>query len=419
MDRIHVVGNIPLQGKCKIQGSKNASLPILAACLLTEGTTGLYRCPRIRDVQSMFSLLQSLGCSVFRTKDAVMVDSTGALFCGDRFCSVEVTGMRSSLCLLGAMIGRFGRAVLDYPGGCVIGARPIDLHLKMLGEMGVVFSEEEGVLHACAKHLRGARLVLPFPSVGATENVILAAVAAEGDTTLIGAAREPEVTALCHFLSDCGAKIEGIGTDCLHVEGGHRLFGTDYAIPADRIVAGTYFFACIGAGGQIFLEDAPWQEMENVLAVGKAFGAKICTNHRGLYVQGPDRPKAIGTLFTDVYPGFPTDLQSMVLVTAAVAEGETRIREQIFENRFQVSEELQRMGADIRLVDEKTVLVRGTDRLTGTPVRARELRGGAALVGAGVLARGETVVGGCEFIERGYERICADYRELGVRITGA
>lgn len=419
MDRIHVVGNIPLQGKCKIQGSKNAALPILAACLLTEGTTGLFRCPRIRDVQSMFSLLRSLGCDVFRTKDAVMIDSTLASFRGDRFCPGEVTGMRSSLCLLGAMIGRFGRAVLDHPGGCVIGARPIDLHLKMLGEMGVEFSEEEGLLQACAPHLHGAELILPFPSVGATENVILAAVCAEGDTVLLGAAREPEVTALCQFLISCGAKIDGVGTDRLFVEGGHRLFGMEYTIPADRIVAGTYFFTCIGAGGQIFLEDAPWQEMENVLRVGEAFGAKICTDQCGLYVQGPDRPKAIGTLFTDVYPGFPTDLQSMVLVTAAAAEGETRICEQIFENRFQVVEELQKMGANILLLDGKTVLIRGIDRLTGSSVRARELRGGAALVGAGVLARGITVVDGCEYIERGYERICADYRELGVRITGA
>lgn len=418
MDRIHVVGNIPLQGKCKIQGSKNAALPILAACLLTEGTTELFRCPRIRDVQSMLSLLHSLGCSFCRTKDSVQIDSTSAYFSGERFCQDEVTGMRSSLCLLGAMLGRFGRAVLDYPGGCIIGVRPIDLHLKMLGEMGVKFTEEQGVLHAKAKQLHGAELALPFPSVGATENVILAAVAAEGDTILSGAAREPEVTALCYFLNKCGAKIQGIGTDCILVEGGHRLFGVSDTIPADRIVAGTYFFACIGAGGQIFLEDAPWQEMEKVLTVGEAFGAKIYTDAQGLYVQGPDRPIGIGNLYTEVYPGFPTDLQSMALVTAAVAEGETRIKEQIFENRFQMAEELKKMGAEIQFLDEGTVLIRGKKRLDGAHVTARELRGGAGLVSAGVMAWGETVIDGCEFIERGYEKICADYRELGVRITG-
>lgn len=419
MDWIHVVGNIPLQGKCKIQGSKNAALPILAACLMTEGRSTLYRCPRIRDVQSMIVLLEELGCHVFRTKDAIVVEADNVAWKGRRSCPEEVAGMRSSLCLLGAMLGRFGRAMLDYPGGCLIGSRPIDLHLKMLGDMGVTFWEEEGVLLADGSRLHGAELILPFPSVGATENVILAAVAAEGDTILRGAAREPEIKALCHFLNDCGARITGGGSDCICIEGGQRLFGTSYTVPTDRIVAGTYLFTCIGAGGQIFLEDAPWEEMAAVLEVGKAFGANICCDASGIYVQAPDRPMAIGSLLTEVYPGFPTDLQSSALTAAAVAEGETLIEERIFEKRFQIVEELRKMGACVNQIDSRRVLVRGVEKLRGAKVEAKELRGGAALVSAGVLAKGETLIQGCQFIERGYETICGNYRELGVRITGA
>ncbi len=325
--------------------------------------------------------------------------------------------MRSSLCLLGAMLGRCREVVMEHPGGCVIGERPIDLHLTALGQMGVVFSEERGRLHAIADRLHGAEIDLPTPSVGATENVILAGVLAEGDTILSGAAREPEITALCRYLQCCGACIEGAGTDRLVIRGQRRLYGTDFTIPADRIVAGTYLLACMGTGGSAFLERAPGEELTAVMEVAERMGGHFCTSEQGIYVQGPSRPRAVERIRTAPYPGFPTDLQSMALAVEARGNGVTEIEENIFENRFRVVEGLRRMGACIEQTDSRRVRVTGVPFLTGAEVCAKELRGGAALVTAGLMAQGETSVSGCSFVYRGYENICRDFRELGARIT--
>lgn len=417
MDSILIQGGVALQGKVRIQGSKNASLPILAATLLVRESSLIRNCPRIADVYSMITLLKSLGCSVNWQENGLCIDSSSVT--KGEIGSEAVTGMRSSLCLLGALIGRCGEIVMEHPGGCVIGQRPIDMHLAALCQMGVEFCEYGNRLQAVAKELHGAHIVLPFPSVGATENVLLAAVLAEGETVLEGAALEPEITALCRYLQCCGANIDGVGTDRLVIRGGSTLYGTDFTVPADRIVAGTYLFGCIGTGGSIFLEDAPWEEMAAVLETAEHMGGKLCTSREGLYVQAAARPTAVSCIRTEPYPGFPTDLQSVALAVAAVGNGDSLIRETIFENRFRVAEDLRRMGARLKEQGVDSMLVQGVDTLYGAEVEAHELRGGAALVVAGLMARGETKVTGCQYIYRGYENICRDFRELGARVTSA
>ena len=414
MDSIRIQGGIALQGKVRVQGSKNASLPVLAATLLVGECSFIRNCPRIADVHAMVSLLKSLGCSVCWNKTGITVDS--AQVRRGEMPKEAVKGMRSSLCLLGALIGRCSEVVMEHPGGCVIGERPIDLHLSALGQMGVEFEEKEGRLKAVSARLHGACICLPFPSVGATENVLLAGVMAEGDTVLEGAAREPEILTLCRFLQQCGAWIEGAGSSKLVIHGGRRLYGTDFTVPADRIVAGTYLFGCIGAGGSILLEQAPREEMETVLCAAEQMGGRVCVSKEGIYVQAPGRPLPI-ELATAPHPGFPTDLQSVVLAVEAKGGGCSRIQENIFENRFRVAQELQKMGARIERSGPRTVSVHGVESLCGRSVEARELRGGAALVVAGLMAEGETLVGGCQYIYRGYENIGRDFRELGARVA--
>jgi len=414
MDSIRIQGGIALQGKVHVQGSKNAALPVLAATLLARGNSFVRNCPKIADVYAMISLLQSLGCTAVWRGQGIFVNPYGMR--KEEMSSEAVSGMRSSLCLLGALLGKYGEVVMKYPGGCVIGERPIDLHMAALGRMGVEFFEEDGLLHAVAEELHGSEIWLPKPSVGATENVILAGVMAGGDTILHGAAREPEIEVLCGYLKQCGADIEGEGTDCIAIHGGCTLCGTEYEIPADRIVAGTYLLGCIGIGGSVFLEGAPGEHLEEVVRVAERMGGRICVSGEGIFVQAPEEVKSPGVIRTDVYPGFPTDLQSVALVAVTVADRETRIEETIFENRFRIVEELKKLGACVELAGRQEALVHPVHELSGSGVTARELRGGAALVVAGLMARGETVVGGCPYIDRGYENICRDFRELGARI---
>ena len=416
MDSIRVQGGVPLQGKVRIQGSKNAALPMMAACIMTSGQVILENVPKIADVYGMARILEHLGCTVRWEQGCVRIDSGKA--------SVEdiqgemAASMRSSIFALGPLLARFGKAGLDYPGGCVIGKRPIDLHLKALGEMGVAFETKgERLLASAPKGIRPAEIVLDFPSVGATENILMAAVAAEGETRIRGAAREPEIEALCDFLNACGASIRGMGSGELVIRGGRKLQGTSFVIPPDRIVAGTYLLAGFAAGGTIYLEEAPARHMEAVLNVAEKMGAGITITEEGVYAQYPDRPGKLPALKTGVYPGFPTDLQSIALSVRCTGEGASFIRETIFENRFRIVKELQAMGASIELLDPETVWVKGVATLYGKEIEARELRGGAALVVAALGANGETVISGKRFIDRGYENICRDLRELGARIV--
>lgn len=412
---IHIRGGVRLQGKVKVQGSKNAALPILAATILAQGESCLKDCPKISDVYRMLRLLRSLGGHVRWEGDGVCV-STGSVTTQD-MPEDAITGMRSSLCLLGALLARCGHIVMEHPGGCVIGERPIDLHLLALQQMGVCFHEEEGrICGEAPGGLRGADISLQFPSVGATENILLAAVTARGCTRIRGAAREPEVEALCRYLNACGARIDGIGSSCLDIQGVEKLHGASYRIPADRIVAGTYLYAALGTRGCILLEHAPWQHMHAVIRMAEKMGAICQMTEEGLYVQSLGELTPVPVIRTGVYPGFPTDMQSIVLAVSTMAQGETRIEEHIFENRFRVAEPLRHMGADIRQMGLGSLIVTGVTQLHGERVKACELRGGAALVVAGLMAEGETIVTGCEYIERGYENICKDLRELGARI---
>lgn len=414
MDAIHIRGGNALFGETKIQGSKNAVLPIMAATLLIEDVCTIENCPGISDVYHMQKLLESIGCRVKRRGKTLTVDARNVSV--DTMSGESVTGMRSSLMLLGAMLGRVGEVTMAYPGGCIIGQRPIDVHLNALRKMGVSVYENEGTFTARTHKLKGCVIHLPMPSVGATENVILAAVMANGLTVLQNAAKEPEIVALCEFLREAGAMIEGIGGTVLLIQGGHELHGIRFRIPADRIVAGTYVMSVLGAGGHIFLEDAPTAQMRSVLKVATEIGADITISQDGLTVIAEEYKRSIPYLRTEVFPGFPTDMQSPLMTVLTTVHGDSVLEETIFEDRFHIVNELRRMGADIETEGKNKALIRGVDGLLGCEVTARELRGGAALVIAGCMARGETVVTNTHFIERGYEDICRDYRNLGVNI---
>lgn len=417
MDSIRVQGGAPLQGKVRIQGSKNAALPILAACIMMKEKCRLDHVPKISDVYGMLQILEGLGCRTQWNGHSLTVDPSG--FHGKDVAGEAAKSMRSSIFLLGAMLARQGRATLENPGGCVIGKRPIDLHVKSLKAMGVTFRDREnGILARTGKGLCPAEIWLDFPSVGATENVIMAATAAKGETRIHGAAREPEVTALCGFLNAAGAGIRGMGTGELCIRGGMPLHGVRFRIPSDRIVAGTYLFCGFSAGGNVLLEDAPSDQMEAILLLAERMGAGITVTREGIYAQFPERAGMLSSVRTDVYPGFPTDLQSALLAVRCTGTGKCLVRESIFENRFRIAGELQKMGAKIRQTDEKCVLVEGVRRLRGCKVEACELRGGAALVAAALGAEGETVISGKRYVDRGYENICKDLRELGARIVG-
>ena len=438
MDAIHIRGGNALLGETKIQGSKNAVLPVMAAALLIGDITVIENCPRITDVNHMQKLLAGIGCKVNRTGRRLTIDARQAAedsvkinfhtsnlgmpqaepgACrGIKMAGESVTGIRSSIMLLGALLGRIGEAVMVYPGGCTIGERPIDLHLNALRKMGVVIREEDGFFTAKAKNLAGAVVELPFPSVGATENVILAAVKAKGVTVLKNAAREPEITTLCSFLKKAGAVIEGAGGSVLVIQGGNALHGVSFRIPPDRIVAGTYLFSVLGAGGHIFLRDAPVEQMRSMLKTAVEMGAEVSVSREGLSVLAEPEKKPVGFLRTEVFPGFPTDMQSPLMAALTTAEGISTIEETIFEDRFHIVEQLKKMGADIR-TEEKRAVITGVAALHGCEVWAQELRGGAALVIAGCMADGETIVRNRHFIERGYEDICKDYQNLGVNIV--
>ena len=415
MDTIKIQGGVALQGKVRIQGSKNASLPILAAVLMTEGESVLYNVPKISDVDRMLKILVCMGCRVRFFENELRIQK---LDCGQEEIPEEaVTGMRSSVYMMGALLGAAGRLSMKYPGGCVIGARPIDLHLNALSRMGACFETCGDRIEGYAPAgLHGAEIHLNFPSVGATENVILGAVLAKGQTILYGAAKEPEIVTLCAFLKCCGAKIRGDGTDVIVIEGVSCLKGCHFRIPGDRIVAGTYMLMTAITGGCVYLKNAPADEMVSVLRFLQKAGCEYQVTKNGVFLEAPKELLPVGKIMTGVYPGFPTDLQSVAMVMALKIEDVTWVEENIFEDRFQIVPQLCAMGADVCLQSSRCARVTGGKCLKGCYVEAKELRGGAALVTAGLMAGGMTTVSGCCYIDRGYENICKDLRELGARI---
>lgn len=426
---ICIEGGKRLEGRVRIQGSKNAALPVLAASLLIPGTCTFKNVPCITDISCMENLLESTGAVAKRGTDEHILEINALNINEYRLPAKYVSAMRSSVVLMGALLGRIGEAVVDYPGGCVIGKRPIDLHLYGLERLGAQIWTDENRIHAYADELRGAEIIFPFPSVGASQNTILAAATARGVTVIKNAAREPDVTALCDFLNEAGADIE-IGSDFnatgkIVIRGVEvsRLRGVEYGIMPDRIVAGTYMFAALGAGGSIELENAPVSQLCSVCALIREMGAEvICDSDKNkLFVNADPQEgiKNVPFVETDVYPAFPTDLQSPLLACACVSKGELLIKERIFSSRFKIVEELVRMGADIDILDDESVRVRGVEKLLGRTVIARELRGGAALVAAGLAAEGITTVTDIRYIKRGYQDIVGDLKGLGARISYA
>ena len=402
MSRLILSGGKPLEGEIKVQGAKNAVLPILAATILTEEKCVIKNCPKLRDVDKTILVLRDLGCVVEREGSTVTVDSGGV--CDHCICENLMREMRSSIIFLGAILTRCKCANVSMPGGCPIGLRPIDLHLKALKKLGVTISEEHGYINCRADKLKGADIHLDFPSVGATENIMLSAVCAEGDTTVSNAAREPEIVDLADLLNAMGAKITGAGSSVIRISGVKKLHGAEYSVMPDRIVAATYLAAGAITGGDITLKGAEKLHMDAMLDALSQMGAQFEFGENTIRIKPLDEIKSIHILRTMPYPGFPTDIQSPFMAVAALGRGTSVFVENIFENRFRHVDELVRMGADIR-VSGRCAVIRGVRKLSGAKVCARELRGGAALVLAGLAAEGTTIVENTEYIDRGYESI--------------
>lgn len=401
-----------LHGEVCVQGSKNAVLPILSASVLNRGETVLHGCPKIKDVFSMLDVLKCAGAKATWEEDTLMIDTSLM----NPVPLIEQAGMmRSSVMLLGSFLARFGRAVLGYPGGCRIGKRPIDLHEQALAALGVVFCEEEKHFEARCVHMEGCDIYLPYPSVGVTENILLAASGASGMTRIYGAAMEPEIVELCRFLMAMGIRIYGIGTAKLFVMGREKLQNVEFTVCTDRIVAGTYLMAGAGTGGEVVLKNVPLEHMRSTLRIVRELGAEMKRSGNDVKLTMKQRPRGITFLCTAPYPGFPTDLQSPLLAVLCKGDKKSRIEERVFENRFLIAEELRKMGADIR-TEGRNAWICPTERLKGARLAAKDLRGGAALVLAALEAEGVSIVDGTETISRGYEDIVRDLKNLGAHI---
>lgn len=413
MNVYRIQGGRPLSGSVRVQGAKNSVLPILAATLLSTGTCVLHRCPRLTDVEHTLDILRHLGCKVEREGETVTVDASAPTLWA--VPDSLMREMRSSVVFLGPILGRMGRAELTYPGGCELGPRPIDLHLSALRALGAEIDERGGRLH-CAGRLRGADVTLSLPSVGATENAMLSAVAAEGITTITNAAREPEIVDLQAFLQTLGARIRGAGSSVIVIEGGEPLHGGEYTVMADRIVAATYLSAVAAAGGEGEVRGVDWRQLSTVTAALSEAGCQVRSGTDSIHIACRDRLRAVGPIRTAPYPGFPTDAQAVVMAALCTAEGATVFAENMFDSRYRHVDELSRMGADIR-VEGRVAVVCGVPRLHGAKVRATDLRGGAALAVAGLGAAGETVLSGLRHICRGYADLAGDLTALGAKIS--
>nr|PZN44766.1 MAG: UDP-N-acetylglucosamine 1-carboxyvinyltransferase [Bacillota bacterium] len=417
-DRFRVTGGRRLTGTVRISGAKNAVLPILAATVLCPEEVVIRGVPAIRDVQVMLAILRRLGV---RVREEAGPDGITLVLDPSGLATAEVheeltREMRSSIFLMGPLLGRVGWVRMAYPGGCAIGPRPIDLHLRGLQELGAHLEEKSGYIEATAPRLRGREIYLDFPSVGATENLMMAAVLAEGTTVIRGAAREPEIVDLQSFLCAMGARVRGAGLDVIRIEGVQRLHGAEHTVAPDRIEAGSFMAAVAAAGGDVKLENVIAEHVEAPAAKLREMGVWVEEEADGsLRVRSRGVLQA-SDLKTLPYPGFPTDLQPQFMAVAAAATGTSVITETIFENRFRVAEELRRMGAQIK-VEGRTAVVKGVPRLSGAPVTAPALREGMALIIAGLAADGVTEVFGADHVDRGYERLDEKLRGLGAEIV--
>ncbi len=416
MDILIIEGGRPLHGSIRISGSKNAALPILLATLLFEKPVRFTNTPRLRDIFTTLKLLNILGAPSFLEADVLEVTPERI----NHEAPYElVKTMRASALCLGPLLARLGKASVALPGGCAIGARPVDMHLTALEKMGATFDLDAGyIIGRADKGLKGAHIQFPFPTVGGTENLLMAACLADGETILENAAREPEVTDLANFLVSCGADIQGQGASTIRIKGVSTLrqpAGETYMIMPDRIEAGTYLAAALATRGAVTLENCPVGEMEAILTAFEEMGAYLEVCEEGLFVSGEKQALNCVDVTTLPYPGFPTDMQAQIMAVMALSQGSGVVEETIFENRFMHVQELVRMGAKIRL-SGRTAVVRGVERLIGAPVMASDLRASASLVIAGLAAQGVTAIQRIYHLDRGYENLDEKLTNVGARV---
>ena len=413
MSYLEICGGVPLSGRLRVQGAKNSVLPILAAALLAPGQSVLHNCPNLSDVSATGKILRLLGCPVEREGDTLVVDASQPT--GHVIPDPLMREMRSSVIFLGAMLARLGRAELSYPGGCELGPRPIDLHLSALRQLGAEIVEEQGHLRCTVgRGLVGRELCLSIPSVGATENAMLAACGARGTTTIVGAAREPEIVDLQNFLNAMGARVSGAGSPVIAIEGGLPLHPAEHAVMGDRIAAATYLCAVGTTGGDLELEGIPPSGLAAVLDCLKEAGCTVRTGQDRIDMRSQGQLRGLRPVRTAPYPGFPTDAQAVLMAALAGGTGTTMFVENMFDNRYRHVDELARMGADIQLAG-RVAVVTGR-RLHAAQVHSTDLRGGAALVVAALGAEGTSQIGGLEHIRRGYEDLELQLAALGAEI---
>lgn len=412
MSNYIINGGRKLEGTVRISGSKNSSLPIIAATILNAGKTTLYNVPNIQDTQMMFKILEALGAKVEKKNGKVKIDTSKIT--GFEIPEDLMHRMRSSVILAGALIGKYRKAIFSYPGGCDIGARPIDLHLKCFEKLGITVNQNHGRIECITEKIKGEKIDLDFPSVGATENAILASVLADGITIITNAAREPEIIDLQNFLNRMGAKIIGAGTDVIKIEGVKKLKDISYNIMPDRIEAGSFLCFAAATKGNVILEDVNSIHITPIINKLEEAECKINVDKNTIKIIAPKRLKALD-IKTMPYPGFPTDMQSVFASMLTMAKGTSIIVENIFENRYKYTQELNKMGSKIT-VEGKSAIIRGIRKLYGANVKATDLRGGAALVLAGLVAKGTTKVDNIDYILRGYENLDEKLRKLGADI---
>lgn len=413
MEKLIITGGKKLTGTVKVSGAKNAVLPIIAASLLGTTPSRLLEAPNLEDVRTISEVIEHLGVSVSYDEDALVIDSTNITSCEAPYELVRK--MRASFLVMGPLLARRGRAKISLPGGCAIGTRPIDLHLKGFEALGAEIELGHGYVEARAPHgLTGARIYLDFPSVGATENILMAASMAKGQTILENPAEEPEIVDLANFLNAMGARIRGAGTNVIRIEGTDELRGCTHTVIPDRIEAGTYMVAAAMTDGDVYIENALTEHLKPVVAKLKEAGVKIEEDVDGVRVTGTGVLRSVD-IKTLPYPGFPTDMQAQFMALTTVARGTSVVTETVFENRFMHVDELKRMGANIK-IEGRSAVVEGSCRLLGCPVKATDLRAGAALVLAGLVADGQTEVGYLHHIDRGYDNLVAKLQGLGANI---
>lgn len=414
MSQLRITGGNRLSGEVYIQGAKNSVLPILAATVLVPGTCVIKNCPQLSDVDASLAILEHLGCKTARQGDTVTVDASQMTGC--RVPDDLMREMRSSVIFLGAILARTGRAQLNLPGGCELGPRPIDLHLAAMTALGA--GVEAGTQGLCCEALclTGTEIQLALPSVGATENIMLAACAATGTTVILNAAREPEIVDLQNFLNTVGAQVRGAGSSVIVIEGGRRLHGGEHTVMGDRIAAATYLSAAAAAGGDVTVRGVDWQHLSTVTAVLREAGCCVRSDGGGIRLTRDRSLRAVRPVYTAPYPGFPTDAQAIVMAALAAGEGTTLFVENMFESRYRHVDELNRMGASIR-VEGRVAAVTGVECLHASAVRGTDLRGTAALAVAALGARGESVLTGLHHLDRGYDRLSENLCALGARIA--